>query len=322
MRDGAAGPPRDWFGSWAAPPGAGKTTWATNLGHEWALHGVPVAYVAGDEAREGILIRLPATPYRPQVPRGGCATGHLDDLEKHLQELPMLLVDPDEDVGVDVATVATALRRRWPVEGPAVIIIDSLQAMARRIPDDVSDTPRAKVDAFMKSCKAAAKRHQLVIICLSELARGAYRGGNDQTNDLAAAKESGAIEYEAGALCVLRPVEEEPGLVTVSWAKSRPGPGRAPRPPARPQPRPSPPRSPRGRRRAPPRRGTPPTASCSTSVAGRSDATRAPGMPGGGGWRAWSLAGAARRCGPPSTNSSRRGSCRTWETGSAPGSSG
>jgi hypothetical protein len=103
------------------------------------------------------------------------------------------------------------------------MIIDSLQAMARRISDDVADTPRAKVDAFMKACKAAAKHHQLVIICLSELARGAYRGGNDQTNDLAAAKESGAIEYEAGALCVLRPVEEEPGLVTVSWAKSRPG---------------------------------------------------------------------------------------------------
>jgi len=204
-------------------PGAGKTTWVTNLGHEWALHGVPVAYVAGDEAREGILIRLgqQAGIDRKYLEEG--APVALDDLEKHLQELPMLLVDPDEDVGVDVATVATALRRRWPVEGPAVIIIDSLQAMARRIPDDVSDTPRAKVDAFMKSCKAAAKRHQLVIICLSELARGAYRGGNDQTNDLAAAKESGAIEYEAGALCVLRPVEEEPGLVTVSWAKSRPG---------------------------------------------------------------------------------------------------
>lgn len=204
-------------------PGAGKTTWVANLGHEWALHGVPVAYVAGDEAREGILIRLgqQAGIDRKYLEEG--APVALDDLEKHLQELPMLLVDPDEDIGVDVITVATALHRRWPVEGPAVIIIDSLQAMARRISDDVADTPRAKVDAFMKSCKAAAKRHQLVIICLSELARGAYRGGADQTNDLAAAKESGAIEYEAGALCVLRPVEEEPGLVAVSWAKSRPG---------------------------------------------------------------------------------------------------
>ena len=53
----------------------------------------------------------------------------------------------------------------------------------------------SSVDAFMKACKAAAKRHQIVIICLSELARGAYRGGNDQTNDLAATKESGGIEY-------------------------------------------------------------------------------------------------------------------------------
>lgn len=204
-------------------PGAGKTTWVTHLAHEWALHGVPVGYIAGDEAREGILIRLgqQAGIDRKALEEG--APVALDDLEKHLEGLPMLLVDPDEDVGVDVANVAAALRRRWTIEGPAVLVIDSLQAMARRIPDNVADTPRAKVDAFMKACKATAKRLQLVIICLSELARGAYRGGDDQTNDLAAAKESGAIEYEAGALCVLRPVEEEPGLVTVSWAKSRPG---------------------------------------------------------------------------------------------------
>jgi KaiC/GvpD/RAD55 family RecA-like ATPase len=204
-------------------PGAGKTTWVTNLAHQWARDGIPVGYIAGDEAREGILIRLgqQAGIDRKCLEEG--APVALDDLEKHLDGLPLLLVDPDEDVGIDVANVATALRRHWTVEGPAVLIIDSLQAMARRIPDDVADTPRAKVDAFMKSCKAVAKRLQLVVICLSELARGAYRGGNDQTNDLAAAKESGAIEYEAGALCVLRPVEEEPGLVAVSWAKSRPG---------------------------------------------------------------------------------------------------
>lgn len=203
-------------------PGAGKTTFAVHLAHAWAQQGIPVGYIAGDEPREGVLIRL---GQQIGLDRTFLEEGRpvpLGDLEKHLAPLPLLLVDPDDDPGVEVESVAAALRRRWG-EGPAVLVIDSLQSMARRIPDDVAETPRSKVDAFLKGCKAAAKRHGIVILCLSELARGAYSGGQLATNDLAAAKESGAIEYEAGALCVLRSVEDEPGLVSVTWAKSRPG---------------------------------------------------------------------------------------------------
>lgn len=204
-------------------PGAGKTTFATNLAHAWAQQGVPVGYIAGDEPPEGVLIRL---GQQIGLDRTYLEEGRpvpLGDLKKHLSALPFLLVDPDEDDGVDVGAVADELRRQHPA-GPAVLVIDSLQSMARRIPDDVAETPRSKVDAFLKTCKAAAKRHGLVILCLSELARGAYNGsGAFGTADLAATKESGAIEYEAGALCVLRSVEDEPGLVSVTWAKSRPG---------------------------------------------------------------------------------------------------
>lgn len=203
-------------------PGAGKTTFAVHLAHAWAQQSIPVGYIAGDEPREGVLIRL---GQQIGLDRTFLEEGRpvpLGDLEKHLATLPLLLVDPDDDPGVEVESVAAALRRRWG-EGPAVLVIDSLQSMARRIPDDVAETPRSKVDAFLKGCKAAAKRHGIVILCLSELARGAYSGGPMATNDLAAAKESGAIEYEAGALCVLRSVEDEPGLVSVTWAKSRPG---------------------------------------------------------------------------------------------------
>jgi hypothetical protein len=203
-------------------PGAGKTTFAVHLAHAWAQQGIPVGYIAGDEPREGVLIRL---GQQIGLDRTFLEEGRpvpLGDLEKHLATLPLLLVDPDDDPGVEVESVAAALRRRWG-EGPAVLVIDSLQSMARRIPADVVETPRSKVDAFLKGCKAAAKRHGIVLLCLSELARGAYSGGPMATNDLAAAKESGAIEYEAGALCVLRSVEDEPGLVSVTWAKSRPG---------------------------------------------------------------------------------------------------
>jgi hypothetical protein len=123
-------------------PGAGKTTWVTNLGHEWALHGVPVAYVAGDEAREGILIRLgqQAGIDRKYLEEG--APVALDDLEKYLAELPMLLVDPDEDIGVDVATVATALRRRWPVEGDHLPVGASARRLPRRYRPD--ERPRRR----------------------------------------------------------------------------------------------------------------------------------------------------------------------------------
>ena len=203
-------------------PGSGKTTLATWLAHRWAQQGVPVGFIAGDEPRDGILIRLgqQAGMDRTFLEEGRPVA--LGDLSKHLAPLPLHLLDPDDDDGVSVERVADWLREQHP-RGPAVLIIDSLQALARRIPDHVADSPREKVNGFLKIAKAAAKRHGLLVICLSELARGAYRGGSEQTSDLAATKESGAIEYECGALCVLRPVEEDPGLVTVTWAKSRPG---------------------------------------------------------------------------------------------------
>jgi len=203
-------------------PGAGKTSLATWLAHGWAQRGIPVAYIAGDEPRDGILIRLGQQHGLDRKSLEGGYPVALSDLAAHLDTLPLTVLDPDNDRGINLPAVAAELRRRYP-EGPAVLVVDSLQAVARRITDDVADSPRAKTEAAVRECKAIAKQHGLLLVALSELARGAYRGGPDQTNDLAAAKESGAIEYECGALCVLRPVEGDPGLVAVSWAKARPG---------------------------------------------------------------------------------------------------
>lgn len=203
-------------------PGAGKTTLAVQLAHRWAEQGVAVSYLAADEASEGIIIRL---GQQHGLQRGWLEQGLpgvKNTLAAHLDGLPLAVLDPDEDEGVTIEAAAEALRAGRP-EGHAVLVVDSLQSLARRVPDLEADGPREKVGFVLRQCKAAAKQYGLVVVVLSELSRAAYRRNDDRIEDIAAAKESGEIEYEAGALGILRNVQGKPGLVAVSFPKSRRG---------------------------------------------------------------------------------------------------
>lgn len=71
--------------------------------------------------------------------------------------------------------------------------------------------------------KDAAKIGRHLVIATSELARGAYRNQQsaDDTNPLAAFKESGGIEYGFGLALVLRSRKGTNDLVDVAVAKNR-----------------------------------------------------------------------------------------------------
>jgi hypothetical protein len=77
-----------------------------------------------------------------------------------------------------------------------------------------------------KALRDVATQHKLIAIATSEMARGAYRSKDsaEQSNDLASAKESGAIEYSARALISLRSVQGEPDLIEVRIPKNKHGP--------------------------------------------------------------------------------------------------
>ena len=186
-------------------PGAGKTTLAVQLAHQWAKAGVPVVYLANDEPRQDILIRLGQQEgYRRELLDQGAASAKAG-LADHLRALPFWILDPDVDVAVDIEAIAVELRRRHP-EGPAVLVLDSLQTLAAAIPDTrAGDGARSKVDLILRQVKTAARAHRLLILLLSEMNRSAYRfKGESPNEDIAAGKESGGIEYGCDMLLLLR----------------------------------------------------------------------------------------------------------------------
>jgi hypothetical protein len=133
------------------------------------------------------------------------------------------VVDPDEDDGVTLESVAKWLRAKAP-EGPCVLIADSLQTIAQFVPDSIAETLRGKVDYVLRLAKKLARTLKIFIVLLSELSRAAYKfRGESQVEDIAAGKESGGIEYAVTALTLIRSVPKSDGLVRVTMPKSRLG---------------------------------------------------------------------------------------------------
>lgn len=204
-------------------PSAGKTTWALQLAYHFAKQGIPTFYLANDEPREDILIRLGQMHglNRDQLEAG--AEGAKRSLADHLATLPLWVLDPDEDDEADVLAIVLAMREKFP-EGSLVLVLDSLQTIAQSIPDKVAEGPRAKVDLVLAWVKTAARKHGVFVVLLSEMNRSAYKyKGESPVEDIAAGKESGGIEYGLDAMCLLRNIPDTNGVVAVTWAKSRLG---------------------------------------------------------------------------------------------------
>lgn len=202
-------------------PGAGKTALATQLGHTFALRGLPVTVLAADEDPDGLLTRMGQL--------SGIAREDLENgkPEARAQLVAALgacrfdLVDADED-GATIETVAAAHHAKYGPGG--VFIVDSLHTI-RCAGSIAADGPRARIDAVLAALKAAAKRYGLLVIATSEISRGSYRNEEqaEATNPLAAGKESGGIEYAASVLLVLRTPRGEGGIVSVAMPKNRLG---------------------------------------------------------------------------------------------------
>ncbi len=205
-------------------PGACKTAMVVQLAITWATASIPVAFLAADEEADAIAIRIGQT--------GGLAREHLEAGTPHALEaaakraagaLGALELVDGEDEGAYVEDVAAGLRKRAGT-GPAVLVVDSLQTVAIRAHAG-RESRREEIDAVVGALKSAAKRHGLLVVATTELARGAYRSKQaaDQIDDLAAAKESGGIEYAATTLLVLRSVAGTPNIVDVAMPKNRLG---------------------------------------------------------------------------------------------------
>ena len=204
-------------------PGAGKTTLVVQVAVDLAKLGHHVAILAADEDADGLLIRIGQILGfdRAMLEAGDEETK--ESFALHLADLPnLLLVDSDEEQ-VTVEEVSAELHER--AEGnQTVLIVDSLQT-ARVFGMEEARDPRARIDMVMATLKREAKQRGHRIYATAELARGAYRSQNvsERTDDLAAFKESGGIEYGLTTALVLRSVPGDGGLVDVTMPKNRLG---------------------------------------------------------------------------------------------------
>jgi replicative DNA helicase len=97
-----------------------------------------------------------------------------------------------------------------------VIIIDYLRKLRT---DNKTSDERLRVDDILSNLTGLAKKFNIPVLAISELARDSYKSG--QRLSMASSKESGTIEYEASWLGILAAVEEKNGnyILKNDWEK-------------------------------------------------------------------------------------------------------
>jgi RecA/RadA recombinase len=207
-------------------PGAGKTALLVKLAFYWLSKGVAVGILASDEDADGLLTRLGQLSGIPRDALECGAPAACRQLSDWCSRVPLLLVDGDED-GSSVESLSAELRV-LAAGRPSGMLVDSIQT-ARTVAQVPSGTDaRARVDAVVRALKCASKVDGHVVVASSELARAAYRSRDaaEQTNALAAFKESGAIEYGVSLAVVLSSRQGTSEIVDAAVVKNRLGPGK------------------------------------------------------------------------------------------------
>ena len=204
-------------------PDAGKTALIVQLYDLWAQRGVIVGLLAVDEEPGDITTRL---AQRGRWTRAECEQRAPADIDAMAAELPPVRMYDGlwtiEAAAADLATFAAAEGKR------AALLIDSLQTVSCDVDrDDMS--MHAQVTARVRAIRTVATRYRLIVVVTSEMNRASYRSleaadASKNAGDLAAAKESGAVEYSARVMLSLRSVRDDGDKIEVHVAKNKHGP--------------------------------------------------------------------------------------------------
>jgi KaiC/GvpD/RAD55 family RecA-like ATPase len=206
-------------------PDAGKTAVLVQWLHELARRpGFVAGLLAVDEEPGDVATRI---VQREGWRRFDCERREplmLTEIAERLAGLPLRLYGGDWTIEEAAADLAIFARERG---ARAALGVDSLQTVTSAA-EDPKTSLRELVTARTKAIRAVAEQHRIWVCATSEMARGAYRSveAAEQTDDMAAAKESGAVEYSARVLLALRSVKGEPDLVELRIAKNKHGPSR------------------------------------------------------------------------------------------------
>lgn len=210
-------------------PGSKKTGLATQLADVLSRQGAAVLMLCADEPRKRVAQRL---GQRAGWNRAGLRAtddaGHATRAGAREREAALgrmlRLCDPRREDEARTLEEAFDELRRMRGARARVLIVDSLQT-CQCLAAQAHDDARAKVDTKLAVLKAMTDAGVIVIV-VSETNRAFYAGETktvEREHVLAAAKESGGIEYAADLLAGLVKDRAVPDRVELLVAKSRIG---------------------------------------------------------------------------------------------------
>ena len=202
-------------------PGSNKTNFVTWLADNWERDGCHVAFLAADEERGSILVRLAQLDGYPRESVEEFDGGRREHFARAMSSRHFTVIDPfDDQVSLEQAEqilIDDAQAR------PRVLIVDSLQT----IPCDEADTLETTQDQIKAKVAiiAGIARRGTLVVMISEMTRAGYRTGkrDQDISALSAGAESRKIEYASHLMLGLRSVKGETSIVDIEVAKNRLG---------------------------------------------------------------------------------------------------
>lgn len=207
-------------------PGAGKTAMLVAHAYRCLSAGISCAVLAADEDADALLIHLGQLHKLSRDALESGEPGARQALATWCRSVPLILVDGDDE-DASIESVSRDLRA-MAGGSPSVLYVDSLQTARTEIAPPREADARARINATVAALKRAAKIDGHQVWASSELAKSAYRSAaqRENTNPLAAFKESGDIEYGVALALVLISHPGTSNIVDGVIAKNRLGPGK------------------------------------------------------------------------------------------------
>ena len=214
----------------AGRPSTGKTAFALNIArYAGVTDRKRVLILSLEMSKEQLVQRMLCTEAKVDSQR--LRTGQLDQRDwrlltnaaGRLAEAPIFI---DESAGISVLEARAKARRMMAENGLDLIVIDYLQLMAGRNPEN----RQQEISEISRSLKALAKELHVPVVALSQLSR-AVETRQHKEPQLSDLRESGALEQDADLiLFIYRPsmygIQSEEGdkVAEVIIGKQRNGP--------------------------------------------------------------------------------------------------
>jgi replicative DNA helicase len=200
-------------------PDGGKTAFVVHVADHFLSQGILVGILAVDEEPGDVLMRF---LQRRGFPRQACEQRDkrvLKEMARTLADAGLVFYGEEhtiESAAKDLAVRAKRQGRR------AALFIDSVQT-ARSDREIEGASMHVAVTARVRAIRKVTAEYGFITYVTSEMGRAFYRAidSADRGSDMAAAKESGSIEYSARFMVSMRSVVGESDLAEVRITKNK-----------------------------------------------------------------------------------------------------